>query len=76
MRVKPADDTDHRTGTNEGNDFNLINVDADGVGDILIIASYATYNEIELASFEPTLVYVGENNRIKRVGAQIPAQAA
>ncbi len=37
MRVKPADDTDHRTGTNEGNDFNLINVDADGVGDILII---------------------------------------
>lgn len=46
------------------------------VGDLLIIATYATYNEIELANFEPTLVYVDANNRIKRVGAFIPAQAA
>ena len=46
------------------------------VGDILIIATYATLNEIELAHFEPKLVYVDEKNRIKRIGAQIPAQAA
>lgn len=46
------------------------------VGDLLIIATYATFNEIELASFEPKLVYVDEKNRIKRVGAFIPAQAA
>jgi aspartate 1-decarboxylase len=46
------------------------------VGDILIIASYATYNEIELANFEPTLIYVDAKNRIKRIGAEIPAQAA
>lgn len=46
------------------------------VGDVLIIASYAAYNEIELAQFEPRLVYVDEHNRIKRVGSEIPAQAA
>ena len=46
------------------------------VGDVLIIATYATLNEIELAHFEPKLVYVDEKNRIKRIGAQIPAQAA
>jgi len=43
---------------------------------VLIIATYASFNEIELASFEPTLVYVDDNNRIKRIGARIPAQAA
>jgi aspartate 1-decarboxylase len=46
------------------------------VGDILIIATYSNYNEIELTNFEPKLVYVDEKNRIKRIGAQIPAQAA
>lgn len=46
------------------------------VNDILIIASYSTYNEIELAQFEPKLVYVDDKNRIKRIGAEIPAQAA
>ena len=46
------------------------------VGDVLIIATYATFNEIELPAFEPKLVYVDENNRIKRIGARIPAQAA
>lgn len=45
-------------------------------GDILIIASYATYNEIELAKYEPKLVYVDDTNRIKRIGSEIPAQAA
>lgn len=46
------------------------------VNDILIIASYSTYNEIELAQFEPKLVYVDDKNHIKRIGAEIPAQAA
>jgi aspartate 1-decarboxylase len=46
------------------------------VGDILIVATYASFNEIELASFEPKLVYVDDKNRIKRIGAEIAAQAA
>jgi len=45
------------------------------VGDILIIATYASFDEIELAGFEPKLVYVDEQNGIKRIGAKIPAQA-
>lgn len=46
------------------------------VGDVLIIATFATFNEIELANFEPKLVYVDDKNHIKRIGAHIPAQAA
>jgi aspartate 1-decarboxylase len=46
------------------------------VGDILIIASYANYAEMEMAHYEPKLVYVDGHNRIKRIGAEIPAQAA
>jgi len=46
------------------------------VGDILIIASYAVYNETELERFEPDLVYVDARNRIKRHGHQIPLQIA
>jgi aspartate 1-decarboxylase len=46
------------------------------VGDILIIASYANYAEMEMAHYEPKLVYVEAHNRIKRIGAEIPAQAA
>jgi len=34
-------------------------------GDIIIIVSYAIYDEKELASFEPKKVYVDEKNRIK-----------
>ena len=50
-------------------------------GDIIIIASYAIYNEIELESasltqYEPQLVYVDENNRIQSQRNTIPAQAA
>ena len=33
-------------------------------GDILIIASYATFHESELLHFRPQLVYVDEQNRI------------
>ncbi|MGV8933335.1 MAG: aspartate 1-decarboxylase [Gallionellaceae bacterium] len=45
-------------------------------GDILIIASYAVYSEIELHKYHPRLVYVAENNRIIAQREQIPVQAA
>ena len=45
-------------------------------GDILIIASYATYNEIELQRFKPDLVYVDSRNRIKASRDHIPVQMA
>ena len=46
------------------------------VGDILIIATFAVYNEIELARHEPDLIYVDSQNRIVRRGHKIPIQAA
>jgi aspartate 1-decarboxylase len=46
------------------------------VGDILIIATYGVYNEVELNAYQPRLVYVDERNRIRRIGSEIPAQAA
>jgi len=45
-------------------------------GDILIIATYATYNEIELEKFAPELVYVDALNRIVNKRHEIPVQAA
>lgn len=45
-------------------------------GDIMIIASYANYNEMELQKFSPQLVYVDEKNRIQSQRNAIPAQAA
>ncbi len=45
-------------------------------GDIMIIASYANYNELELQKFSPQLVYVDNNNRIQSQRNEIPAQAA
>lgn len=45
------------------------------VGDILIIATYATYDEAELKGFKPRLTYVDEKNRIKRRSGQIPLQS-
>ncbi len=45
-------------------------------GDILIIATYAMYSELELQKFQPQLVYVDEKNRIVNKRAFIPAQAA
>ncbi len=45
-------------------------------GDILIIASYATYDEAEMKSFKPALVYVDAQNRIKRQRNKIPMQLA
>jgi len=45
-------------------------------GDIMIIASYANYNELELQKFSPQLVYVDDQNRIQSQRNAIPAQAA
>lgn len=45
-------------------------------GDILIIASYAMYSELELQKFHPQLVYVDEHNRIVAQRDQIAVQAA
>lgn len=45
-------------------------------GDLLIIATFAVYNEVELAKHEPALVYADAQNRIARIGHQIPTQAA
>lgn len=45
-------------------------------GDLLIIATYATYNEIELEKFKPELVYVDAQNRIVNRSQEIPVQAA
>ena len=44
--------------------------------DIIIIASYANYSEIELEKFIPQLVYVDNQNRIQSQRNHIPAQAA
>lgn len=45
-------------------------------GDILIIATYAIYNELELEKYKPELVYVDTMNRIKDKRRDIPTQAA
>lgn len=43
-------------------------------GDILIIATFASYNEAELAGYEPDLIYVDASNAIVRRGHKIPVQ--
>lgn len=45
-------------------------------GDLLIIASYAAYSEIELAGYQPDLVYVNETNQINARRGAIPIQMA
>lgn len=45
-------------------------------GDLIIIATYAVYNELELARYAPELVYVDSANRIVDTRQEIPVQAA
>ena len=45
-------------------------------GDRIIICAYANLDEIEVASFKPTLVYLDENNVITQIRHSIPVQAA
>ena len=44
--------------------------------DIIIIASFANYDEAEHATYSPQLVYVDSHNRIQSQRNAIPAQAA
>ena len=46
------------------------------VGDIVIICTYAQFDEAEAKQFSPTLVYLDEDNEITRTAADIPEQAA
>jgi len=46
------------------------------VGDLLIIAAYANFPELELQNYEPRLVYVDARNRVVSRRASIPVQAA
>ena len=41
------------------------------VGDLLIIASYASYDEQEVKNFAPTLCYVDEHNVLTRKSSSI-----
>jgi len=45
-------------------------------GDILIICAYSEYNETELATFKPRLIYLDDNNAVKETKNAIPVQAA
>ena len=45
-------------------------------GDLLIIASYAVYTEVELEKYKPQLVYVDATNDIIGQRHDIPVQAA
>jgi aspartate 1-decarboxylase len=47
-----------------------------GPGDILIIASFAMYSELELQKYHPRLVYVDEQNCVIAQRDQIPVQSA
>ena len=45
-------------------------------GDLIIIATYAVYHEIELERYYPELVYVDDTNHILETRHTIPEQAA
>ncbi|MEK6679589.1 MAG: aspartate 1-decarboxylase [Pseudomonadota bacterium] len=45
-------------------------------GDIVIICAYAEYEERELMTFKPRLVYVDAHNRITHTRNAIPVQVA
>ena len=40
-------------------------------GDTVIVISYASYDEAELASYEPRVVHVGRDNRIVDVDSEV-----
>ncbi|WP_370979882.1 aspartate 1-decarboxylase [Agaribacterium sp. ZY112] len=46
------------------------------VGDRVIIAAYAQMSEAEADSFDPKLVYLGENNQVERTSNTIAVQCA
>lgn len=46
------------------------------VGDLVIIAAFASMSEVEVAAFKPKLIYVDGQNRITHTNDSIPKQAA
>ena len=46
------------------------------VGDLVIIAAFASMTEQEAAAFKPDLIYVDAQNRITHTNHSIPTQAA
>ncbi|APO93692.1 aspartate 1-decarboxylase [Xanthomonas vesicatoria] len=46
------------------------------VGDLIIVAAFASMSEAEAETFKPTLVYVDGNNKITHTNHSIPKQAA
>ncbi len=45
-------------------------------GDLIIVCAYASYDEKELRTYQPTLVYFNEKNEITHSNKSIPVQAA
>lgn len=45
-------------------------------GDLIIVCSFALFEQHELAAYKPTLVYFNEQNEIIRSSNSIPVQAA
>jgi len=45
-------------------------------GDRIIICAYTELTQHEVSNFKPKLVYLDEENRIKRTSEQIPVQVA
>lgn len=46
------------------------------VGDRIIICAYANYDEQELATFKPNMVYMNEDNTVSHTSFDIPVQVA
>lgn len=46
------------------------------VGDLIIVAAFASMTEAEASVFKPNLVYVGAGNKITHTNHTIPTQAA
>ena len=46
------------------------------VGDRIIICAYGNYDEKELASFKPKMVYMNEDNTVSHTSFDIPVQVA
>jgi aspartate 1-decarboxylase len=46
------------------------------VGDLIIVAAFASMSEAEADVFKPNLVYVGAGNKITHTNHSIPTQAA
>jgi aspartate 1-decarboxylase len=45
------------------------------IGDVMIICAYSSYSEAELATYEPVVVLIDEQNRVREVIRSVPALA-